>query len=93
MADSFIVKTVENEELVQRSPSAKEMVMAAMKYQIADVEMRRSLQGPRTVPRSWSKLVEVIMFVGGKGPSPRESRSTLCYEPRTDSWFSVAPTP
>ena len=93
MADKFLVKNVDNEELVQRSPSAKEIFMEAMRYQMADEVTKRSLQGPRTVVRTWSKLTEVIMFVGGKGSSPHESRITLCYEPRKNTWFTVAPTP
>lgn len=93
MVDKFLVKNVDNEELVQRSPSAKEIFMEAMRYQMADEAMKKSLQSPRTVVRTWSKLREVIVFVGGKGSSTHESRITLCYEPKNNAWFTVAPTP
>lgn len=93
MNNTVLVQNVESEELVQRSPSAKEMVMEAMRFNMADSVTRATLQSPRTRVRTWSKMVDVIMLVGGRGSSPYESRTTLCYEPIEDIWYTLAPTP
>lgn len=93
MKNTLLVQNVETEELVQRSPSAKEMVMEAMRFNMADSVTKATLQSPRTMTRTWSKMVDVIMLVGGRGSSPYESRTTLCYEPREDMWYTLAPAP
>jgi hypothetical protein len=93
MNNAMLVNNVEKEELVLRSPSAKEMVMEAMRFNMADSIMKALLHSPRTMPRTRSKMIEVIMLVGGRGSSPHESRTTLCYEPRDDTWYTLASTP
>ena len=82
---------MEREELVQRSPTAKEMVMEAMRFNTAEEDQKKSMRSPRTIPRICSTLVDVILFVGGKGRSPEEGRVTFCYEPGDDQWYTLAP--
>ena len=82
---------IEIAEFVQRSPSAKEMVMEAMRFNAFSESQKISLpQNPRTVPRTCSTLVDVILFVGGKGRSVEEGRVTFCYEPVGDRWYTLA---
>ena len=92
MTTNLLLDRVESEELVQRSPLAKEMLMEAMRFNMATSERRGSLSSPRTMPRVCAKLVDVIIFIGGKGKSPEETRTTLCYEPHLDKWYTLAPT-
>jgi len=82
---------VERQELVQRSPTAKEMVLEAMRFNTAQEDRKTSMSSSRTVPRTCSILVDVILFVGGKGRNPEEGRVTFCYEPEGDQWYSLAP--
>ena len=82
---------VERQELVQRSPTAKEMVLEAMRYNSALENRKRCMGSPRTVPRTCSTLVDVILFVGGKGRNLEEGRVTFCYEPVEDQWYTLAP--
>ena len=92
LTTNLLVDRVEREELVQRSPVAKEMLMEAMKYNMATSQQRSSLTSPRTIPRARDRLVDVIVIIGGKSKSVEESRATLCYEPREDRWYTLAPT-
>ncbi|XP_029197719.2 kelch-like protein 3 [Acropora millepora] len=88
---SALMEHIETAELVQRSPSAKEMVMEAMRFNAFSESQKISLpQNPRTVPRTCSTLVDVILFVGGKGRSVEEGRVTFCYEPVGDRWYTLA---
>ena len=83
---------VERQQLVQRSPTAKEMVLEALRFNSAhDENIRKNLSSPRTMPRTCSTLVDVILFVGGKGRHPVEGRLTFCYEPEDDQWYTLAP--
>ena len=82
---------VERHQLVQRSPTAKEMVLEALRFNSAHDSQRKSLSSPRTLPRTFSTLEDVILFVGGKGRNHEEGRLTFCYEPEDDKWFTLAP--
>lgn len=89
---SALMEHIETAELVQRSPSAKEMVMEAMRFNASRESHKNFLpQNPRTIPRTCSTLVDVILFVGGKGRSAEEGRVVFCYEPVGDRWYTLAP--
>ena len=89
---SALMDHVERQQLVQRSPTAKEMVLEALRFNSAqDENTRKTLSSPRTLPRTWSTLVDVILIVGGKGRNLEEGRLTFCYEPNGDQWYSLAP--
>lgn len=81
---------VEPQQLVQRSPTAKEMVLEALRFNSGRDNRLNTMNNPRTLPRTCSTLVDVILFVGGKGRHLEESRMTFCYEPEDDQWFSLA---
>ena len=82
---------VERQQLVQRSPTAKEMVLEALRFNSGHDKRLNTINNPRTLPRTCSTLVDVILFVGGKGRHPEDSRMTFCYEPEDDQWFTLAP--
>ena len=79
------------QELVHRSPTAKEMVLEALRFNTAQDSSKSTLNKPRIVPRTCSTLVNVIMFVGGKGSGTKDSLVTFCYEPEENKWFTLAP--
>ncbi|EDO44106.1 predicted protein, partial [Nematostella vectensis] len=86
-----LLRRVEPEPLVQRSPTAKDLVMEAMRYNMADEALRHTLQSPRTAPRTYQRLRKVIAFLGGR--LGRERMGTLCYEPTSNSWSTLAAAP
>lgn len=88
---NVLMDHVECQQLVQRSPTAKEMVLEALKFNSAHDNRKKTLSSPRTLPRTCSTLVNVILFVGGKGRHPEEGRATFCYEPEDDQWYTLAP--
>ena len=81
---------VERQQFVQRSPTAKEMVLEALRFNSGHDSKRNTMNNPRTLPRTCSTLVDVILFVGGKGRHLEESRMTFCYEPADDQWYTIA---
>ena len=66
------------------------MVLEAMSFNTAQEEQKKSMSSPRTVPRTCYTLVDVILFVGGKGRNADEGRATFCYEPGENQWYSLA---
>ena len=91
LTTSVLMEHVERQHLVQRSPTAKEMVLEALKFNSAHENQKKSLSSTRTMPRTCSTVVEVILFVGGKARHPEEGRWTFCYEPEDDQWYTLAP--
>ena len=90
LSTTVLMDHVERQQLVQRSPTAKEMVMEALRFNSGYDNGLNTMNNPRTLPRICSTLVDVILFVGGKGRHP-ESRMTFCYEPEDDQWYTLAP--
>ena len=63
--------------------------MEALLYHSTSQEKKQSLQNSRTRPRLCSKLIDVIVLVGGKANNQDIARMTVCYEPEFNKWYSL----
>ncbi|XP_071945085.1 kelch-like protein 17 [Antedon mediterranea] len=89
LSREFLVMNVEKEDAVQSSLECKDLLIEAMKYHLLP-EQRTSLQSVRTRQRQNTKMITVLFSVGG-GSLFAIHNECECFDPRNDSWFSIAP--
>lgn len=92
---SFLLNTVDNEDIVRSSEACRELVNEAKRYHMLP-DSRQDMQTARTRPRAATGVSEVIVLVGGRrfdGASHRCLTAVTCYNPAVDKWFPLASLP
>ncbi|GJQ83409.1 hypothetical protein Trydic_g14191 [Trypoxylus dichotomus] len=84
----FLMTRVDNEQLVREDSQCRELLLEAMRYHLAP-ERRCALATPRTTERR-PKGAEPYLFAIGGGSLFAIHSECEVYNPRTDTWSSIA---
>lgn len=86
---SYLMETVEKEELVRRNLECRDFLDEAKYYQMSQVSLVPDVNNSkRTRPRD--SYAGVLFCVGGRGSSGDPFKTVECYDPRKKEWFQVA---
>nr|KAG5711643.1 hypothetical protein BaRGS_016825 [Batillaria attramentaria] len=86
---SYLMETVEKEELVRKNLECRDFLDEAKYYQMSQVSLVPDVNtSKRTRPRE--SYAGVLFCVGGRGASGDPFKTVECFDPRKKEWFQVA---
>ncbi|KAL5015190.1 hypothetical protein ScPMuIL_009460 [Solemya velum] len=83
----YLTDTVDNEQLVKRSHSCRDMVDEAKKFHLRP-DLRGQMNGPRMQPRAGTD--DILVVLGGFGAHQNMVEVVEQYNPKTSEWKRLA---